>query len=120
MNSISSSAQARSNSKPTSKPGAAFNRRAFVKQVLAAGAAANALGVSGGPGSRKSRAADLGLNSAQRRSRAYEIRQQAAMGQMQKEIPDHITNGDEAAYVQKLGNFSKALPHNELGEVNPD
>lgn len=42
------------------------------------------------------------------------------MSQMQKELSEHVTNGDEAAYAQKLGNFSKGLPHNELGEVNPD
>ncbi|PZD97434.1 phosphoesterase [Paenibacillus sambharensis] len=30
----------------------------------------------------------------------------------------HPTNGDEARFVNKIGSFSKALPHNRLGEVN--
>jgi len=54
----------------------------------------------------------------QRRNRAYQIRQQAAMSQMQQGAPAHPNNGDELAYPNKIGNFSKGLPHNALGEVD--
>jgi hypothetical protein len=33
--------------------------------------------------------------------------------------PDHPDNGDEALYASRIGNFSKGLPHNNLGEVDP-
>ena len=63
-------------------------------------------------------AIDAVSGSSQRRNRAYQIRQQAAMLQMQQASPAHPNNGDEAAYPNKIGNFSKGLPHNDLGEVD--
>lgn len=32
--------------------------------------------------------------------------------------PVHLNNGDEERYTNKIGNYSKALSHNSLGEVN--
>lgn len=32
----------------------------------------------------------------------------------------HIDNGDDALYPNKIGSHTKALPHNQLGEVDPD
>ncbi len=32
----------------------------------------------------------------------------------------HATNGDEARYANKIGSFSKSLPHNAFGEVDLD
>ena len=29
------------------------------------------------------------------------------------------TNGDEIRYSNRIGNFSKGLPHNAIGEVDP-
>ncbi len=40
------------------------------------------------------------------------------MSQMQQAQPAHPNNGDEATFLNKIGNFSKGLPHNELGEVD--
>jgi hypothetical protein len=40
------------------------------------------------------------------------------MAQLQQAVPAHPNNGDEAAYPNKIGNFSKGLPHNALGEVD--
>ncbi|MEU7484875.1 phosphoesterase [Streptomyces sp. NPDC042319] len=31
----------------------------------------------------------------------------------------HVSNGDEGSYPNYLGNFSKGLPHDEYGEVDP-
>jgi hypothetical protein len=54
-----------------------------------------------------------------RRARALEIRQQAALYQLDQEVPVPQTNGDEGSYPAGVANYSKALPHNALGEVDP-
>ena len=48
----------------------------------------------------------------------YEIRTQAAGAYLAEPIPKHITNGDETRYPNRIGNFSKGLPHDEWGEVD--
>jgi hypothetical protein len=48
---------------------------------------------------------------------AYRIRVDAARLERDAPEPDHVDNGDEALYSTKIGNFSKGLPHNDLGEV---
>ena len=35
-------------------------------------------------------------------------------------VPDHPCNGDESIYPNKIGNYSKGLPHNSIGEVDLD
>ena len=50
---------------------------------------------------------------------AYQCRLQAAERLRQSVIVTHPTNGDEARYPTPIGNFSKGLPHNALGEVEP-
>lgn len=57
-----------------------------------------------GPESRLQQAYHLRLHAAERLLRAGEVA--------------HPLNGDEERYVNRIGNFSKALPHNELGEVD--
>jgi PAP2 superfamily len=54
-----------------------------------------------------------------RRARALEIRQQAALYQLDQAFPVPQTNGDEGRYPAGVANYSKALPHNALGEVDP-
>lgn len=54
----------------------------------------------------------------QRREQAFRVRSQAALREKRLPIPDHPTNGDEEIYPNKIGNYSKGLMHNELGEVN--
>ncbi|HEV2913871.1 MAG TPA: vanadium-dependent haloperoxidase [Pyrinomonadaceae bacterium] len=54
----------------------------------------------------------------QRRNRAYQIRQQAALYQKNLPLAPHPINGDEERYTNRIGSYSKALPHNSLGEVN--
>lgn len=97
----------------------AFTRRAFVKRVLAATAAAQGIGLPLALGPATARAAELGPdNPQQRRNRAYRIRQEAALLEMQQPLPPHPDNGDEARYPNKIGSFSKGLPHNQWGEVD--
>ena len=62
---------------------------------------------------------DIGPASArQRRRKAYKIRQDAALFEKDVPLPGHPCNGDKFLYPNKIGNYSKALPHNKLGEVN--
>jgi len=64
-------------------------------------------------------AAEPGHAGGQKRSeQAFQIRLQAALVHRQAPVPDHPANGDEDRYANRIGNYSKGLPHNGLGEVN--
>ena len=55
-----------------------------------------------------------------RRARGLQIREQAARYEFRQRFPEAQSNGDEARYRPGLANFSKGLPHNKLGEVDPE
>jgi hypothetical protein len=55
----------------------------------------------------------------QRRLMALQIRNNAATFQNELPLPDHPANGDEDRYSSHIANFSKGLPHNAQGEVDP-
>jgi hypothetical protein len=55
-----------------------------------------------------------------RRARALDIRRQAAQDQLGQEFPAPQANGDEAQYPPGIATYSKALPHNTLGEADPN
>jgi hypothetical protein len=60
-------------------------------------------------------------NTAQERLReAFEIRVAAARDQRDRPLPAHPDNRDEERLPNRLGSFSKGLPHNFLGEVEPN
>jgi hypothetical protein len=64
-------------------------------------------------------AAEIGpVGRKKRRKRAYRLRQKAAEFQRNLLLPAHPTNGDEELYLNKIGSYSKGLPHNRLGEVD--
>jgi membrane-associated phospholipid phosphatase len=106
-------------------------RRKFLRGIGAAGAAAMASatlgtdwlhprdagaaqsGISGGGG-----IADGASAAMSRRDEAFELRMQAASNEKNVPIPAHPTNGDETLYPNRIGNFSKGLPHDSLGEVD--
>jgi hypothetical protein len=56
---------------------------------------------------------------------ALRYREEAAALAASREYPVHLSNGEEAEYQNPAGqlsyiaNYSKALPHNNLGEVDP-
>ncbi|WML32763.1 vanadium-dependent haloperoxidase [Clostridium sp. OS1-26] len=58
------------------------------------------------------------LTPEQRRIEAFEKRIQSALFQKNLILQGQRCNGDEILYVNKIGNYTKALPHNLLGEVN--
>ncbi|SFC27454.1 PAP2 superfamily protein [Bacillus sp. 491mf] len=62
---------------------------------------------------------EIGPISAEKRSdEALDIRLAAAFYQKSLPIPKQLCNGDEERFLNKIANYSKALPHNNLGEVD--
>lgn len=59
-------------------------------------------------------------SASERRLEAYQRRVKAALHQYRVTPPDHVNNGDEELYPNKIGNYHKGLPHDSLGEVDPD
>jgi membrane-associated phospholipid phosphatase len=100
------------------------SRRRFLGSfggVTAATLAASAVGVPAFslPGEASAEAAIVGpLKPSDRANKAYQFRQRAALDQKKMPLPAHPTNGDDA-HPGSLFSYSKALPHNALGEVKP-
>lgn len=57
------------------------------------------------------------LKPGARRMRAFQIRVNAAKFWKSRPLAQHPCNGDERRYANKIGSYSKGLPHNRLGEV---
>ena len=49
---------------------------------------------------------------------AFEVRLRAALFQKENGADSHPTNGDERRYPNRIGSFSKTLPHDGNGEVD--
>ncbi|MEP7013792.1 MAG: hypothetical protein ABJC13_26015, partial [Acidobacteriota bacterium] len=81
-----------------------------------AGAIAGLAALGGRPAQAEEIAPTQG---AKRAEAAYKVRVDAAERERKLGIPAHVTNGDEERYASRIGNFSKTLPHNEFGEVDP-
>lgn len=61
------------------------------------------------------------IDREKRRKVSFKIRKNAALDEKNRGVIDHETNGDEEAYPNRIGNFSKTLPHDPVtGEVDPD
>src|SRR6185295_13075269 len=54
-----------------------------------------------------------------RRQAAWKLRKDAADFHRGQAVGVHPTNGDETRYPNRIGNYSKSLPHNSFGEVDP-
>jgi hypothetical protein len=90
-------------------------RRKFLGGLGSVAAATAAIGAVGLPKVAEAVAVDP-QTPTQRANTSLLIRTQAALAERAKPIPAHLTNGDEELYAAKIGNFSKGLPHNALGE----
>jgi hypothetical protein len=98
-----------------------LNRRRFIGRVGGATAAAwtaSAIGLSPLLGSKSVKAEAATVFGRQRAIEAYELRKDAALAEYHQPIVSHPNNGDEDLYSNKIGNYSKGLPHNSLGEVD--
>lgn len=103
-----------------SKRGAGISRRAFLRNVGAGAATAAGIGGLSFPTLQgAAEAAEVGpQKDSQRRSAAYRTRKNAAKLARQRARVTHETNGEEELYANKIASYSKALPHNSLGEVD--
>src|SRR5262249_24528546 len=107
---------------PTMNDSRASNRRQFLRGIGAAGAATVAASAfSDQPllGAAVARAQENPTQSgSDRHEQAFEIRKAAALEERRIAVPEQRANGDEQAYPNKIANFSKGLPHDEIGEVD--
>ena len=53
-----------------------------------------------------------------RQAQAFEIRMRAAEMARNRPFVQQAANGDESLYENRIGSYSKGLPHNQLGEVD--
>ena len=129
-NSVDTQSTHQEPSLPESKP-ASTGRRKFLGRVgaatIAAGVASQtALAQLPAPGGSKTTCNDpffpFGVEPADRASnrymKAYKCRLEAAKMAQDRPLVFHITNGDDDRYPNKIASFTKALPHNQLGEVD--
>ncbi|HEY0728800.1 MAG TPA: hypothetical protein VGD38_12065, partial [Pyrinomonadaceae bacterium] len=98
------------------------NRRAFLGRVSVAGAATIAAGVVGVEPllqTRRSQIQAATNGSNQRANACAKLRRDAAQTGMQSTPQNlqHPNNNDEDLYPNKLGSYSKGLPHNDDGSV---
>jgi hypothetical protein len=105
--------------------GTELGRRGFISGLGKLSAAVSAaLGTTLAPAVldlNVAQAAELGpLNARERRARAFLVRLQAALIQLQQPLVEHRTNGDEQRFKSRIGNYSKGLPHRANGEVDPN
>ena len=91
------------------------SRRSFISS---AACAAGAIGLSPLLGSSETKAEAATAFGRTRAVEAFEIRRNAALAEFNAPAALHTNNGDEQRYSNKIGNYSKALPHNSLGEVD--
>lgn len=120
------SASERSPAAPASAASPQSGRRTFLG--LAGGVAAGALaltrardaladpdaGSHAPEGAGRTLAQDLKL-----RRDAYRVRVEAARANFEAPLVPHPSNGDEERYPNKIGTDTRALPHDERGEVDP-
>src|SRR5262249_26045838 len=94
------------------------SRRTFLNQVGAATIAAGVIGAEPLLGTRRSQA-HAADGSNQRANACCKLRRDAANAGLQASPQNlqHPNNQDENLYPNKLGNYSKGLPHNNDGTV---
>ncbi len=111
--------------KKVASGGKSSSRRAFLGQlsgVAAASLAATTVGFgSVASADERPRDREFGGHSeaGERASQSYDLRVEVAGAERKIPIPFHQSNSDEQLYKNRIGNYSKALPHNTIGEVEP-
>jgi membrane-associated phospholipid phosphatase len=111
---------------PASEAPSTLSRRQFLGRVGGVTALTLAVGAGGGPARRgfigaTAEGAVVGpVTAEERRQQAYDVRHQMALAHKHRPLPAHPTNGDDERYANRIGSYSKALPHDARGEVDPD
>ena len=88
--------------------------------LLEGGISASFVGVGSLCGRDADAAGPEPTGGSARQSAAYLVRQTAAQAYLHEQVPTHRSNGDEARYPDKRASFAKTLPHNDVGEVDPN
>ncbi|MEQ1352747.1 MAG: vanadium-dependent haloperoxidase [Candidatus Acidiferrum sp.] len=107
------------------------SRRAFLAQVggataatiASAAVAVGTLAPSAAAqqnGAQPNVSSDFGSNAAARvrALKCFNNRVNAAQAELNVRLPNEVTNGDENRFPNRIGNFSKGLVHNSIGEVD--
>ena len=98
------------------------NRRTFLSHVGVAGAATLAAGIVGAEPLLKTAGSSVQAAPAsnQRANSCAKLRREAAQNGLQSTPPNlqHPSNNDESLYPNKIGSYSKGLPHNDDGTVD--
>lgn len=101
------------------------SRRKFMGNVGAAGAvtvAASVIGLEPLLDTKRSQVAAAQGGSNQRANACAKLRRDAAQEGLQSTPANlqHLSNNDETLYSNKIASYSKGLPHNSQGIVDPD
>jgi hypothetical protein len=59
------------------------------------------------------------LTPQQRQRLVFDRRREATQAQFDNAVPESLANGDEDRYPDRRASFSKTMPHDDLGEVDP-
>ena len=91
-------------------------RRDFLRGIAVPTALGGYLarGVPAGAATSADTHASTGTDCA---TRAYEVRERVAARHKREPMASHATSGDESRYPNHIGSYTKALPHDSLGEV---
>src|SRR5262249_2004235 len=101
-----------------------LNRRTFLAAVGGATAAAisgvgsAAVSAAEPPFQINDVSAQGALAQANRMKKSFKYRTDAANIARNRDLVTQQNNGDEDRYTNKIGSYTKALPHNQLGEVD--
>lgn len=94
------------------------SRRAFIGALGGTGAASALSGGAAVLVSKTAKAQDISpVTGAARAKQAFLVRTRAATQELAVPIPAHPDNDDEERYPNRIGSFTKGLPHNASGEV---
>lgn len=107
--------------RPATPPEGPSRRALLVSSALAGLTGRVALGAAGAVAlGSTARAEVLGPMTPRQRIRSARIlREDLAYDQSVQPVPTHAENGDEAAYADRRGSFTKCLPHDAQGIVDP-
>lgn len=59
------------------------------------------------------------LSGEERQEQVYHLRKRVAKAYKNLPVVTHINNGDDRRYRNRIGSYTKGMPHNALGEVDP-
>jgi membrane-associated phospholipid phosphatase len=102
----------------------ALGRRGFFGRMTAVAAGVAATGVAASveaaAAAPETEAAELGgpLGAKKRRNQAFKVRRDIAEANLKRKAFKPDSNGDEKLYADRIGNFSKGLPHDGVGVVD--